>query len=178
MAQWQMQSLARPRGYRGRAALAVAALCAALGVGGCAGSATTGPSQSGSTQNIPPSSHPPPRDGTPSPVPGTVVLPRSGYPRADLAADRAAGSVLLQAQCASCHALLSAGMGGAGATVGPSLDRIGRKRSRAWLERELVDPCAHRPSHRSRYHCGQMPSYAGLTQQQRDQIVLYLLAQR
>jgi len=101
-----------------------------------------------------------------------------GRPRPDLAAARAAGSVLLQAQCASCHALLSAGMSGAGTAVGPALNGIGRRRSRAWLERELVDPCAHRSSHKSRYRCGQMPSYAGLTQQQRDQIVLYLLAQR
>jgi len=69
-------------------------------------------------------------------------------------------------------------MSGAGTAVGPALNGIGRRRSRAWLERELVDPCAHRSSHKSRYRCGQMPSYAGLTQQQRDQIVLYLLAQR
>lgn len=179
MAREHVRSPARPLGCRRRAALTVLALCAALGMGGCAGGATTAPAPSGTAPHVlaHPGTQPSPHGTTPA-APSTAILPRVGYPRTDLTADRAAGSVLLQAQCASCHALLSAGMGGAGPAVGPALDGIGRRRSQAWLERELVDPCANRSPHKSRYHCSQMPTYAGLTQQQRDQIVLYLLAQR
>jgi mono/diheme cytochrome c family protein len=93
-------------------------------------------------------------------------------------ADLAAGKALLQAQCASCHALASAGMSGALEPVAPPLDGIGRHRSRQWLEAELVNPCAHPHASGTRYSCTAMPSFSALTQQQRDQIVLYLLSQR
>lgn len=171
MARGRVRDLIRQQGYRIRAASGLLALCVALGIAGCGGSATA-PAPSG---RVPSGSQVQPgAEDTALPIPTSVVPAPIGQSRTNLVADMAAGSVLLQAQCASCHALLSAGMSG----TGPSLDRIGRRRSHAWLQKELVDPCAHRSPHQSQSRCSQMPSYAGLTTQQRDQIVLYLLAQR
>lgn len=103
----------------------------------------------------------------------------TGSPVANRTAfDRAAGRALVQAQCAACHALADAGISAPTNPLAPALDGIGSRRSRAFLEITLVTPCAHAASMGRRYSCKRMPSYAGLTPSQRDQIVLYLLSQR
>jgi hypothetical protein len=62
--------------------------------------------------------------------------------------------------------------------VAPALDGIGARHDRAWLEAEVVNACAHGAA-KSSYNCSQVHNAAmALTQQQRDQIVAYLLTLR
>ena len=108
------------------------------------------------------------------PPPPTVTRGVSSQILGDLQAGRA----LVQAQCAACHALTDAGLTGSSPPVAPALDGIGRRRSRQWLELQLVNPCAHPHAGGSAFSCSQMPSFSELTPGQRDQLVRYLLSLR
>jgi hypothetical protein len=67
---------------------------------------------------------------------------------------------------------------GAAQPVASALDGIGARHDRAWLNAELVNACAHGAA-MSSYNCSQVHNAAmALTQQQRDQIVTYLLTLR
>lgn len=112
---------------------------------------------------------------------GTVADPASPQPARTQAGNLAvlgAGHVLFQVQCASCHALVAAGISSPPGATGSALDHVGAHHDRAWLETELTAPCRNARSSAAQRRCVSMPSYVGLTQQQRDQIVAYLLAQR
>lgn len=110
-------------------------------------------------------------------APPAPPSPTAGIP-ARLVADLQAGRALVQAQCAACHALADAGLSGASPPIAPVLDGIGRRRARKWLEVQLVNPCAHPRAGGGAFSCSRMPAYGGLTQQQRDQVVQYLLSRR
>ena len=109
-----------------------------------------------------------------SPAP-TRTPERATGSATDTAADVAEGMVLVQAQCAWCHALAAAGLSSAQAAVGPPLDNAGVGHSRAWLSAALVNACAHHKA-TSQYSCAQKHNtVAALTAEQREQIVSYLL---
>jgi mono/diheme cytochrome c family protein len=90
----------------------------------------------------------------------------------------AEGKLIVQAQCAACHALADAGITEAAKPVAPPLDGIGNGHDRAWLSAELVDACVHRTP-KSRYACAQVHvAAAALSRPERDAIVDYLLTLR
>jgi mono/diheme cytochrome c family protein len=110
-----------------------------------------------------------------SPTAVPSVTPERPTPVEPDSADIAEGMVLVQAQCAWCHTLASAGLTGSQASVGPPLDGAGVGHNRAWLSAALVDACAHHKP-KSRYSCAQKHNtVAALTVEQRDQIVRFLL---
>jgi mono/diheme cytochrome c family protein len=139
-------------------------------LGGCAGS-----SQPPASPQAAPTASDTPVPNAPTATAPPPVTPTAPPAVTQRFAALAAGKALLQAQCAACHALSSAAMSG---TAAPALDGIGARRTRHWLEVELVDPCSHPNAGGTKYRCEAMPSFSGLTPQQRDQIVLYLLSQR
>jgi mono/diheme cytochrome c family protein len=109
-----------------------------------------------------------------SPVPTRTPVRVTGS-TTNTAADVAEGMVLVQAQCAWCHALAAAGLSSAQAAVGPPLDNAGVGHSRTWLSAALVNACAHHKA-TSQYSCAQKHNtVAVLTAEQREQIVSYLL---
>lgn len=115
-------------------------------------------------------------DRSPTAAPRMTATPDQS---SKVLADLAAGKVLVQAQCAACHALADAAIAGAAQPIAPALDHIGVHHSRAWLESELLNACAHPVHGYTDTQCRQAHSVAGLlTPQQRDQVVRYLLAQR
>jgi cytochrome c2 len=70
--------------------------------------------------------------------------------------------VLRQQGCIACHMI-----GLQGGTLGPSLSNVGGRRNEEWLHEQLIAPQAAVPGN-------YMPSYAHLTQQERNGLVAYL----
>jgi nitric oxide reductase subunit C len=67
--------------------------------------------------------------------------------------------------CTACHSL-----GGVGGTIGPALDGVGDRFDRGYLMRWITDPQAVKPG-------TQMPKL-GLTDEQRNEVVIFLSKQR
>jgi nitric oxide reductase subunit C len=67
--------------------------------------------------------------------------------------------------CTACHAL-----GGVGGTIGPALDGVGDRYDRDYLMRWIADPQAVKP--------GTTMPKLGLTEEQRNEVVLFLSKQR
>jgi mono/diheme cytochrome c family protein len=148
------------------------ALLTAVGLSGCSsGNKSPATASATRTRTVGQGAHVAQPGGTV----GAVPNPTSNLPAA---ADLANGKVLVQAQCAACHALADAGITGANPPYAPALDRIGVGHDRSWLAAELVDACAH-PIASTAHKCAQAHNAAAaLTQQQRDQVVTYLLSLR
>jgi mono/diheme cytochrome c family protein len=116
-----------------------------------------------------------------TPVPTATAGPPTATPgpSAQQLADLAAGKVLVQAQCAACHALADAGIAPAPSPVARPLDGIGGRHDRQWLEDELRSACAHVQPPGNGVPCSQMHSFSAmLSPEQRDQVVAYLLSLR
>jgi hypothetical protein len=150
----------------------VASIC--LLAAGCSGGhhaapasrPTPAPTRQADIPTPPPSATP----GAPTATPG---------PSTQQLADLAAGKVLVQAQCAACHALADAGIAPAPSPVARPLDGIGGRHDRHWLEDELRAACAHVQPLRRGLACGQMHSVSVLlTSRQRSQVIAYLLSLR
>lgn len=87
---------------------------------------------------------------------------------AETPASRRGESIYRTLGCGSCHKIF-----GNGATYGPSLDGVGSRRTAAWLQDYLVDP---RPGVGTKPYRVAMPSYGGLSTEERDALVAYLRA--
>jgi nitric oxide reductase subunit C len=75
------------------------------------------------------------------------------------------GEAIYKAQgCSACHRI-----GGVGGTIGPDLSDVGRKRDKAWIVQQLIDPKAHDPK-------SIMPSFAKLQQKDREDLAEYLVS--
>jgi len=73
------------------------------------------------------------------------------------------GEEIFKAQgCSACHII-----GGVGGTVGPDLTKVGNRRNKKWIEEQLTDPKSHNPN-------SIMPSYAKLSEKDRDDLADYL----
>ena len=71
--------------------------------------------------------------------------------------------VLRQQGCIACHMI-----GLEGGALGPSLSNVGARRNESWLHQQLLDP-------QVAVSGNYMPSYAHLSQQERDGLVAYML---
>ncbi len=77
------------------------------------------------------------------------------------------GEAVYKAQgCSACHLL-----DGVGGKVGPDLSKVGAKRDREWIEQQLKDPKSHNPQ-------SIMPSFAKLSEKDRDDLASYLAGLR
>lgn len=89
---------------------------------------------------------------TPKPTPTMTVRQKKDY-TALLAAGKKA---FLTVGCSGCHMLTAAG---SKATVGPSLNHIGKLRNLKWILAQIADPCAPGHDHAAGpdYTCSAMP---------------------
>lgn len=116
---------------------------------------------------------------TRAPAATPTVATATPGPSTEQLATLAAGKVLVQAQCAACHALADAGISALPTPVARSLDGIGALHDRRWLDAALSNACAHARPLRPGYNCAQMHAFARvLTAQQRAQVLAYLLSLR
>lgn len=73
------------------------------------------------------------------------------------------GEAIFKAQgCSACHMI-----GGIGGTVGPDLTKVGGRRDKEWIEKQLKNPKSHNPN-------SIMPSYAKLPEKDREDLADYL----
>ncbi len=73
------------------------------------------------------------------------------------------GETLIKSQgCTACHTI-----GGVGGTIGPDLTKVGGRRSKEWIKEQLENPKTHNPN-------SIMPSYARLSEKDREDIADYL----
>lgn len=158
-----------------RALYAIGGLACLCALAGCSGGASTRATSSPVPAVAVRSVTAAPGGAHATPAAMLMLTPTRIGSRALHAADIAQGRVLVQAQCAWCHALADAGLTSAQSAIGPPLDNAGVGHSRAWLSAALIDACAHH-SPRSPYTCAQKhDTVAILTTEQRNQIVSYLL---
>ena len=64
--------------------------------------------------------------------------------------------------CSACHTI-----GGIGGKIGPDLTHVGSRRSKAWIEEQLINPKSHDPD-------SIMPSFAKLPEKDREELADYL----
>ncbi len=64
--------------------------------------------------------------------------------------------------CTACHMI-----GGIGGKTGPDLTQVGSRRDKEWIEEQLKDPKSHNPN-------SIMPSYASLSEKEREDLANYL----
>jgi len=87
-------------------------------------------------------------------------------PRPLLAASQASqdpGAAIFRAQgCSACHRI-----NGLGGTIGPDLTRVGRRRTKEWIEDQIRTPKAHNPN-------SIMPSFARLPDKDVEDLAGYL----
>jgi nitric oxide reductase subunit C len=77
------------------------------------------------------------------------------------------GEAVYKAQgCSACHMI--AGVGG---KVGPDLSQVGKRHDNEWIEAQLMDPKSHSPQ-------SIMPSFARLSEKDRDDLAHYLAGLR
>jgi nitric oxide reductase subunit C len=77
------------------------------------------------------------------------------------------GEAVYKAQsCSACHTI--AGVGG---KVGPDLSQVGKRHDNEWIEAQLMDPKSHNPQ-------SIMPSFARLSEKDRDDLAHYLAGLR
>jgi hypothetical protein len=121
---------------------------------------------------------------SPTSAPATTSIPPRPSATVNATQARRTGiadaKVLVQAQCAACHALADAGIAPAPHPIAPSLDHIGAHYTYAALQVELLDACAHPLPSKSAFSCRQVHRFVAsvLTPAQRDEIVAYLLSLR
>lgn len=78
-------------------------------------------------------------------------------------ADSKPGETVFKASgCSACHMI-----GGVGGKIGPDLTMVGKRHDKEWIEEQLKDPKAHNPN-------SIMPSYAKLSEKDREDIADYL----
>jgi mono/diheme cytochrome c family protein len=112
---------------------------------------------------------------TPSMPPAAIASP-TDTPLQPSRVDLASGKLLVQAQCAACHALAGAGISSAAQPVAPALDGIGARHSRAWIDATLANACG-RSGPTAASGCRQAHAIiAALTPLQRNQVAEYLLS--
>ncbi len=64
--------------------------------------------------------------------------------------------------CSACHTV-----GGIGGKIGPDLTHVGSRRSKEWIEEQLINPKSHDPN-------SIMPSFAKLPEKDREELADYL----